>query len=168
MPGAVLWRIARRRHALDRHGTGARQEGGRWNSPGTPVLYAGCTIAIAAFEKFVHLAGVAPPDLVLVRIELPDGHSAERPRLADLPRGWDLVPPGPASMEFGTTWARQKRSLVLYVPSALIPEECNAILNPAHGEFAGVKLRIERDFHYDARMYGPGRAAVAGRAQQKR
>jgi RES domain-containing protein len=155
---AVVWRIARRPHALDTLGAGARQDGGRWNRPGTGVIYAGSTIAIAALERFVHLAGVVPADLVLVRVTLPDGCSTEMPEDSDLPRGWDLVPPGPASMDFGTRWAQEMRSLVLYVPSVVLREEKNAVLNPAHPEFARVKLAIERPFNYDPRMYSLRRA----------
>jgi RES domain-containing protein len=155
---AVVWRIARRPYALDRLGVGAREAGGRWNHPGTSVIYAGGTIAIAALEKFVHLAGVVPPDLVLVRVSLPDGHAAERPALADLPDGWDRLPPGPASMDFGTRWAREGRSLVLHVPSALVREERNAVINPAHPDFGRVRLHVERDFQYDPRMYLPRRS----------
>jgi RES domain-containing protein len=151
--GPVVWRIARRRYALDRLGAGARAAGGRWNRPDTPVVYAGGSVAIAALERFVHLAGIVPPDLVLVRITLPERHSSERPARAELPRGWDLVPPGPASMDFGTEWARAARSLVLRVPSALVPEEDNAVLNPRHPEFPGVALTVERPFRYDPRMF---------------
>lgn len=161
MAGAVVWRIARRPYALDRLGIGARQDGGRWNRPGTGVIYAGCTIAIAALEKLVHLAGVVPLDLVLVRVELPEDYSAEKPELADLPKDWNLVPAGPGSMDFGTRWARENRSLVLCVPSALVREESNAVLNPSHTEFAAVTMVIERDFHYDARMYLPRKAPTA-------
>lgn len=110
MAGAVVWRIARRIRALDRLGTGARLNGGRWNHPGTGVIYAGATVAIAALETFVHLAGAAPPDLVLVRVGLPDKHSAETPPLTDLPNDWDLLPAGSPSMDFGTRWARESRS----------------------------------------------------------
>ncbi len=155
MPGAVVWRIARRPFALDRLGRGARDGGGRWNHIGTPVLYAGGTIAIAALEMFVHLAGIVPPDLVLVRIELPDKYSAETPALAQLPRDWQLVPAAPGSMDFGTNWAKERRSLVLFVPSALVPEEKNAVLNPDHPEFPAVKMVVERTFRYDDRMYRP-------------
>ena len=163
LAGAVVWRIARRRHALDRLGTGARQDGGRWNRVGTGIIYTGRTIAITALEKFVHLASVVPPDLVLVRVKLPDGHSAETPRLSDLPRDWDLVPAGPGSMDFGTTWAQEQRSLVLYVPSAVLREETNALLNPGHAEFAAVTMTIERDFSYDPRMSLPRRAPTGKR-----
>lgn len=127
------------------------------------MIYAGGTIAIAALERFVHLAGVVPLDLVLVRVALPAGHSAERPRRAALPKEWDRVPAGPASMAFGTAWARERRSLALVVPSALVPEEDNVVLNPEHPEFASVAMALERDFSYDPRMYRSRRAPAARR-----
>jgi RES domain-containing protein len=140
---------------MDRTGTGARESGGRWNRPGTAVVYASRTVAMAALERFVHVAGVVPPDLVLVRIQLPEGCSVEEPALADLPADWHAVPIRPASMDFGPRWAQERRSLVLYVPSAIVPEEGNAVLNPHHAEYAGVRMSIRRDFHYDPRMYVP-------------
>jgi RES domain-containing protein len=152
VPGAVVWRIARRRFALDRTGGGARESGGRWNRPGTAVVYAGRTVGIAALERLVHVAGVVPPDLVLVRIELPPDCSVEEPALADLPADWHAIPIRPASMDFGTKWARERRSLVLHVPSAIVPEEGNAVLNPQHPEFAAVRMSIRRAFHYDPRI----------------
>jgi len=149
----TLWRIARRPYALDRVGAGARDSGGRWNAVGTAAIYAGRTIGIAALEKFVHLAGVVPPDLVLVRVAVPDGASSETPALADLPADWNALRHGPLSVQFGTRWARQKRSLVLYVPSAIILEESVGVLNPNHPEFAGVRMGVEREFRYDLRMF---------------
>lgn len=154
MAGAVLWRIARRPYALDRLGIGAREAGGRWNTVGTAVIYTGRSIAIAALETFVHVAAVVPPDLVLIRLTLPDQHSSETSAPAELPPDWDAVPPGPGSMQFGTRWVRENRSLVLYVPSALVPEEQNGLLNPDHAEFAGVAMTIERPFRFDPRMSG--------------
>ena len=125
------------------------------------MIYAASSISLAALEKFVHAEGIVPPDLVLVRLELPQGHSSDRPALRTLPKGWNAVPPGPASMSFGSDWARQGRSLVLYVPSVLVPEEANALVNPHHREFGDVKMIVARPFGYDPRMYlprtGPGR-----------
>ena len=152
MADTLLWRIARRPYALDRHGAGAREGGGRWNIIGTPVIYAGRSVGIAALEKFVHVAGTVPSDLVLVRIMVPKGASSETPSFADLPPGWNTQRPGPASMQFGTRWAQEKRSLVLYIPSAILPEETIAVLNPGHREFRAVRIEIEREFRYDSRM----------------
>jgi RES domain-containing protein len=61
-------------------------------------------------------------------------------------------------MDFGTRWAQEMRSLVLYVPSVMLREEKNAVLNPTHPEFAGVTLTVERPFNYDPRMYSHRRA----------
>jgi RES domain-containing protein len=94
-------------------------------------------------------------------VDLPDKYSSGHPALGDLPADWNAVPTAPGSMELGTKWARDNRSLVLYVPSALVREERNAVLNPDHPEFAAVGLVIERDFHYDPRMFVP-RAAPTG------
>jgi RES domain-containing protein len=141
---------------------GPRDHGGRWNRPGTAVIYAGGTVAIAALQRLVHLAGVRPTDLVLVRVELPEHCSAEEPARDDLPRDWNAVPIRPGSMEFGTAWAQARRSLVLYVPSALVPEERNAVLNLDHPEFAAVQMAIHRDFHYDPRLYAPPTAPAGG------
>jgi RES domain-containing protein len=152
VPGGVLWRIARRPYALDRSGAGARDFGGRWNSLGTAVIYAGGSIAIAELETFVHLAGVLPSDLVLVRVDLPDRYSAETPGMGTLPPDWNAVPPGPGSMQFRTTWVTEHRSLVLYVPSVIVPEELNAVLNPNHPQFPEVKMEIARPFSFDPRM----------------
>ena len=55
-------------------------------------------------------------------------------------------------------WAQEKRSLVLYVPSAIVPEETNGVINPTHAEFATVRMEIEREFHYDSRMFTKRRA----------
>src|SRR6266542_2691617 len=108
---------------------------------GTAVIYTGRTVGIAALEKFVHLAGVVPPDLVLVRVVLPDGTSSETPAAADLPPGWYAPRPGPGSMQYGTQWVQENRSLALYVPSAIVPEETNGVLNPSHPEFRAVRDR---------------------------
>jgi RES domain-containing protein len=149
----VLWRIARKPYALERQGIGARQDGGRWNRPGVAVIYAGCSVAIAALEKYVHMEGVVPDDLVLVRIDLPENCAEEIATVATLPVEWDLVPPGPASMDHGTAWVRANQSLVLKVPSALLPEESNAVLNPNHPHFAAAAMTMVRPFTYDHRMY---------------
>ncbi len=119
------------------------------------MLYTGRTVGITALEKFVHVAGIMPHDFVLVRVELRENCMSEEPVIAALPPDWDVVPPGPGSMDFGTRWAHENRSLVLYVPSVLVREEGNAVLNPSHPEFVSVKISIERDFHYDLRMYAP-------------
>lgn len=69
------WRIAKERYALDRAGTGSQRTGGRWNSQGVAVIYAGLTPGVCALEKLVHTSDHLIADLVLVSIQLPDEES---------------------------------------------------------------------------------------------
>jgi len=117
----TLWRLARRIHAArESLARGAQLTGGRWNPRGTPVVYGGSSIALVALEYFVHLAGEAPTDLVLLRIEVPDGASAEVLAPSALADGWqeDLA----ATQRRGREWIDSRRTLLLSVPSAIVPE----------------------------------------------
>ena len=149
-----LWRITTKQWALDKRCDGARLYGGRWNPVGHPVMYAGSTIAICALEKFVHLAGAPHPPLVLVAIDVPDDEALRiQPALPHLPAGWADLPPSGGSQEFGNAWLQSGSELVMFVPSAIIPESVNALINPAHRAYAQVSLEIVRDFTFDARMF---------------
>ena len=151
-----LWRITTRKWALDRLCEGARRDGGRWNPVGTPVMYAGTSIAICALEKFVHLAGPLHPPLVLVSIDVPvDSKLFFTPSFASLPSDWSNLSDLSSAQVFGQKWVDAVSHLVMLVPSAIIPECLNAAINPAHPKFAKVKLDIVRDFTFDARMFKP-------------
>ncbi len=149
-----LWRITTRQWALDKRCDGARLYGGRWNPVGHPVMYAGSTIALCALEKFVHLAGAPHPPLVLVAIDVPGAETLHvQPALSTLPTGWADLPPSSGSQEFGRKWLQSNGELVMFVPSAIIPESFNALINPAHAAYENVTLEIVRDFTFDARMF---------------
>jgi RES domain-containing protein len=149
-----LWRITTRKWALDKLCEGARLHGGRWNPIGHPVMYAGTTIEICALEKFVHLAGSAHPPLVLVFIEVPDEVDLFfRPQLADLPKDWADLPAPASAQEFGRKWIEPARELVMFLPSAIIPESTNAVINLRHPSYQDVKPEIVREFTFDARMF---------------
>jgi RES domain-containing protein len=150
-----LWRITTPQWALDRRCDGARLHGGRWNPPGLPVMYAGTSIEIAALEKFVHLNSAPQPPLVLVSIDVPDDpqlHS--RARVADLPADWAELPVPASTQEFGRRWIEAGPGLVLLVPSVIVPEASNALINPLHSAFKRVRLKVVRDFSFDVRMRG--------------
>jgi RES domain-containing protein len=149
-----LWRITTRKWALDTLCEGSRLYGGRWNPIGSPVMYAGTTIDICALEKFVHLAGAAHPPLVLVSIDVPDDPSlAYRPPMAALPADWADLPAPASTQAFGRTWCESAGSLALFVPSTIIPESTNVVLNPRHPAYLDIKLEIVRQFSFDARMF---------------
>lgn len=147
-----FWRITTSKWALDRLCDGSRLNGGRWNPVGYPAMYAGSTIELCALEKFVHLAGAVHPPLVLVSVEVPDVLFFQPP-ISDLPKDWADLPVGAGSQEFGKQWLQSAGQLVMLVPSAIIPESLNAVINPAHPDYRDVKLEIVREFTFDARMF---------------
>ena len=148
----LAWRIARAKFALDRSGAGGVADGGRWNAQGVPVIYAGLSVEIYAMEKLAHTGHILPPDLMLVALSLPDDMALyETADCAALP-GWEATPPGAVSLEYGTTFLRSLRALGLIVPSAIVPEARNIVLNPLHPRFAEVGVELLRHFVFDQRL----------------
>ncbi|MGQ5523045.1 RES family NAD+ phosphorylase [Chitinimonas sp. PSY-7] len=149
------WRICDARYAHDLSGSGAAIYGGRWNPVGTPAVYVALNPATAALETFAHLGNHDKQQRVLVTLTLPDEptlytHLGE----SDLPAGWDSLPPGPASMECGEQFLLSAAHLGLVLPSILVPEARNIVLNPRHPGFAQVTVAQMRPFTFDARLYG--------------
>lgn len=132
-------------------GDGARQFGGRWNSPGRGVVYASAHQSLAALEILVHLNPRSAMRFKAFQIHFDEGLVEQ---LADraLPAGWRVEPPGDASMRLGDEWLRSGRTTVLAVPSAIIPQELNYLLNPAHADFRAVKIAPPLDFAFDPRL----------------
>lgn len=150
-----VWRISKRQYALDRLGSGARISGGRWNSPGVAVIYAGMTPEITAMEKLVHTGHILPADLVLVRLDLPEESSLyEHRALADLPQGWDALPGSTSAVDIGNAFVSAGVYLGMIVPSSVMPEARNIVLNPNHPAFAHVGMTIIRPFEFDSRLRG--------------
>lgn len=147
------WRITKKDRALDRSGFGASMTGQRWNSVNIPAIYAGLTLEIAALEKLVHTGSILPLDLVVVQITLPDDQALfENPHSDTLPDGWDAVPASPAAAAYGDNFLLNSKHLGLIVPSAVIPEARNIVINPAHPSMEKVTMQIIRNFTFDARL----------------
>jgi RES domain-containing protein len=155
---AILWRIGTDTAdygADDLTGKGAEITGGRWNRKGTPVVYTSSTIAMACLETLVHLGGGDPLPLnrFLVQIEVPDSLWQARTRFnAAAHVGWDAEPAGLVSLDWGTAWLQGLTALLADVPSIVVPEESNLLLNPRHPGAAQVIARKVRRWTYDARL----------------
>lgn len=156
----ALWRIAAdgpAYHADDLSGAGAKLTGGRWNRPGTAVVYASESIALAALETVVHLTGgkALPLDRMLVRIDVPDREWAARAVFDRVTRsGWDLRPAGVVSLDWGDAWSAGASTLLAEVPSVVVPESSNVLINPAHPALAGLAVARVRRWLYDGRLAG--------------
>ena len=152
-----VWRIATDTPdytADDLSGTGARVTGGRWNARGTPLIYASSSRALACLETVVHLGGgiALPLNRYLVRIDIPAAAWAARTRFdGDQNVGWDAVPAGRVSIAWGTAWAAQGGGLLAQVPSVIVPEEYNLLINPAHPQAAQLRVAKLRRWLYDPR-----------------
>lgn len=149
----LVHRLARLAHAkLD--GEGARLAGGRWNSRGRAAVYASSRLSLAALELLVHTdVPLVPPDLVAFEIEVPDTLEIETVELSALPKDWRL-PGHPACRSIGDTWLAEERTAVLRVPSAVVPEESNYIINPAHRAAKSIHVVGRRRFAFDSRLLG--------------
>lgn len=148
----IVWRLTREAHqALD--GAGARLFGGRWNSEGIPVIYASQSLSLAALEYLVHTdVEDAPPDLVAMAIELPEDAPIASVTEDDLPPDWNQRPDHPACVELGNGWAAEGKALLLTVPSAVVPEERNVLINPVHARAGEVRVVSTRPFAFDPRL----------------
>ena len=150
----TVWRLARAVYpALD--GEGARLNGGRWNEPGTPIVYTAGSLSLAALEVLVHLnPDRLPDDLVAYGIALPtESLQARRVEMTELPDGWDRQAEGPGLRRIGETWAQERETPILDVPSAVIPEERNYLINPRHEAAANVRIDRQRPFDFDPKLF---------------
>lgn len=149
-----VWRICKARHAAAAFsGEGARLYSGRWNSAGVRIVYTSTSLALAALEFFVHLdPSVAPDDLVSVAATLPPDISIEKILVEELPKDWHLVE-HPALQKLGNGWAASLRSIALEVPSAVVDQEWNVLLNPAHPEFSRIAVDASKPWSFDRRMF---------------
>lgn len=157
MSDHVLWRIGTdtpNYTAEDPSGEGAKSSGGRWNSKGNAVLYTSENIALACLETLVHLnAGGLPLNRYLVKINVPAAIWAKR-NIFDVRAnvGWDAIPTGKVSIVWGDAWLKSQSSLCAVVPSVIVPEENNVLINPQHADTAKLVIVKVRKWIYDVRV----------------
>ena len=118
------------------------------------MVYTSASLSLAALELFVHLApDDAPDDLVSIPADIPDSVASDELRVSDLPADWRELPAPEALAAMGTRWAKEPRSAVLAVPSAVVPVERNFLLNPLHPAFRAIRIGPPEPFALDPRMW---------------
>lgn len=131
-------------------GEGARLYGGRWNPPGWRCVYAAESRALAMLELLVHLTGRSRAlKFRLLTLDLGEAAVLEAKHL---PADWNAHPAGRASQWVGQNWLQKLDSPVLRVPSVLIPEEHNLLLNPLAPGFDKIRVIDERELSLDLRL----------------
>ena len=134
-----IWRISHKNYASDIFsGEGARRFGGRFNRPGSSVIYCSCTLSLALLEilvqvddweflsSCVYMYADVPKDLVF------------EAQLDTLPSDWDARPVRSGSQRYGDDWLQSRTSLVLKVPSVILPMESNYLINPDHPAYSEI------------------------------
>jgi RES domain-containing protein len=155
---AIVWRLTRPEFAVPLDGKGNAKTGARWNSPGRGVVYASFNLSLCVLESFAHLPPLLRtnlPEMAAVRIEIPDQASRLDIDLADLPS--DLF--GDAAemrcRQLGDEWLAAHEHVFATMPSIIIPQERNVMINPAHPLMAEVKVVSTERFRFDPRLATP-------------
>ena len=126
---------------------------GRWNTPACPMIYTSEHFSTAMLEKLVHGSGRLPPGQHYIEITIPNGVSYEMLDTAALPDWHSESAAG--SKAFGDTWQKERRSLILIVPSVVTRVEKNILINPEHREFSRITTGLHQPVWWDTRLFGP-------------
>ncbi|WP_114779011.1 RES family NAD+ phosphorylase [Botryobacter ruber] len=145
-----VYRICLAKYAGELVASGLRA---RWNRKGNFVIYTAESRALACLENVVHRSGEGLSDVFkTVVIAVPDELPVEVVAADSLPANWQETKDYPVCQELGNAWYERGESAVLRVPSAIIPEEHNFILNTRHPDFAQLKIKAVEDFFFDPRI----------------
>lgn len=148
-----VWRITSEKYAESAFsGEGAETYGGRFNSVGTPVVYTSESLALATLEL---LAKLNERRRLAGRICIPavfDEDQVIACEESDLPETWDIRPYAPASQRIGDRWVADEESLVLRVPSVVVPREHNYLINPEHPAFDSLRIGDPEPLEPDPRI----------------
>ncbi len=148
-----LFRIAKTVYIRDLSGAGPRRYGGRWNHKGTAVIYAAESRSLATLECLVHVPlPYEPLGLSVATLIVPDGASVHELRPGELPADWNRFPAPSSLADLGSEWVRGNASLLLRVPSAVVDDEFNLVINPSHPEMAEVKVEDVTTYGFDERL----------------
>jgi RES domain-containing protein len=148
----IIYRLATEMYKNDLSGTGAKLFGGRWNSVGLAGLYTTENISLAVLEILVRTGmQTIPLSYHLIKIDIPDIIQPQTISTDKLRKDWkdDIG----YTQWMGNEFLRSLNSLMLKVPSAIVEEENNYLLNPKHGDFKKIKVTKVSKFQFDKRLF---------------
>ena len=154
----ILYRLALKEYAEDLSGEGARRDGGRWNPPGIAVIYTSENLPLAVLETLVNVPQEFLADnsqlFCKIYIQVPDDASIME--VVEFPDDWRSCPPPAVLAQIGYEWAKENKTLLLKVPSAVAGEgNWNYLINPLHGEFNTIRIIRNEPFKFDIRLIRP-------------
>jgi RES domain-containing protein len=146
-----VYRISKCQYIDDLSGKGAAMYGGRWNNKGSYVLYTAATPALALLETVVHVNTIPVSGYCMATLELP-GSNIDILTEKDLPRNWQQNPAPSSLKKIGDRFIKEGKALALQVPSAIIPQDHNILVNPNHPDFKKLRLVEKRFIPFDERL----------------
>ncbi|MDP8243529.1 MAG: RES domain-containing protein [Candidatus Hinthialibacter antarcticus] len=134
-------------------GEGAQKSGGRWNHKGTPIIYAAQAISLSVLEILARILDSGDLKHYRFRSVEFDDSQVQRIEQSELSLNWNSLPPTNETKDIGNEWAKSNQSLILAVPSVIIPIECNYLINPSHPEFRSLVIHTNKvKFDFDQRL----------------
>lgn len=129
-------------------------KGFRWNSLNTKLVSTAESRALATLEVSVHLdlSEDLPTDRFYIEIEIPDEITIFEVNIEDLPSDWDAKPPTLTTQIIGDDFVFQNEAAVLKVPSSIVPQEFNYLINPNHPDAQSIKVISQTPMKFDSRF----------------
>ena len=147
----IVYRITHSLYKDDLSGSGAKAFGARWNQAGSSMLYTAEHISLCSLELLVHLGWQElQKNFHLLSIYLPEDSPVKILEVDKLKKGWPEDPDYTAFI--GTEFLKLRQHLVMKVPSAVVPDEFNFLVNPLHPDFKKVKIKKNKPFIFDQRL----------------
>jgi RES domain-containing protein len=147
----LVYRLTTRTHATKLDGKGAELYRGRWNTKGNPVIYAAAFRSLAVLEYRVNNPHPVK-GLVMVTLQVPDDN-IQQLQLKSLPKNWHIYSYQSPTASIGDKFLKAKKALCLLVPSAVVSQEHNILINPLHPQITEVQMLDVQPFLIDHRMY---------------
>lgn len=149
-----LYRLTPNQFGSVLSGRGAALSGARWNSAGTEIIYTSSSRSLAMVEVLVHLTVVdLPVNIMMLTIKVPDHLRYLEILPKDLPLQWNQFPPSKRTQKIGDKFVIERKNCLLKVPSVVTKGDFNFLINPAHPDFASIKIVEYEPFSFDNRLF---------------
>lgn len=150
-----LYRSCSFKYLHDLSGAGARINGGRWNSVGRAALYTSESKSLAILEVLANTPlAILRANFSILTLEITGSVLTDEYTPGDLPAGWNAYPVPAAVTRMGDRWLTAGKTLLLKVPSVIVPSEHNVIVNPMHPDFSKIKITATEKLVIDKRIEG--------------
>ena len=149
----LVYRISHCKFINDLTSTGAALHGGRWNNKGMYILYTAASPSLALLESLAHIKNVVSQNFCMICLDIPEDNVTAI-QAADLPAHWRSFPAPDVLKKLGDNFIHDGTYLAIKLPSAIMPEEQNYLINPAHKEFEKIKTLFSRKIVLDTRVVG--------------